>query len=239
MGKLSARIALVLGAIWTIWNSTLVVLAFWVHRPWAHVVERHWARGWCRILGIRLHYHHLDRIPRYPAYVVAPNHNSNFDIVVMSTVPHNFKYLSKSSVRFLPFLGQALWVLGTYWIKRDRSGRDLEVMKRVERRLGEGISVLIFPEGTRSRDGNLGRLKKGAFKTAANAGAPLLPVGLSGTFAISPRGKLPSRRGFPVHVNIGEPFHVDPEAPVEQEMQRFEEVMLALLEENSRFAGKQ
>ena len=223
-------IALFLLAIWTSVMSLGVVLFFLWPSSIGHWIERTWSKGWCYLLGIRVRVLHPERLRDAPAMVLAPNHQSMFDILVLSTLPYEFRYLSKKQVRNIPFLGWALNVLGTYWVSRDHTGQDLNVMKAVEEGLRQGYSVMIFPEGTRSTTGKLLPFKKGAFRTALNAGVPICPIAVSGTFDIAPPRKLPYRRGHDVTVRIGQPFYPNPDMPLEDVMLEYRGVLEGLLE---------
>ncbi len=221
----------VLGILWTAFMSLMVITLFSMNPRWGHNGERLWARWWCRLFGIRVHLENAQNLPKAGA-VLAPNHSSMWDILVTATLPVDFKFISKRQVRKIPFLGYCLNVMGTYWLDRDSSGKDIAVLKTVENGLRNGIPVLMFPEGTRSRTGELLPFKKGAFRTAANAGVPLCPMAISGTFAIAPPQKLPARRGHEVVIRIGEPFHVDPADSLEQVSDEFRAKLVGLLEMN-------
>ena len=124
----------------------------------------------------------LEKIDRTKRYVILINHNSMFDIPILYFVPLDFRWVSKREVWKIPFFGQLLFLHGDILIDR---GRRAEAMTRLLREgslwLDRGVSVAIFPEGTRSKDGEIHRFKAGAFQLAREAGAELLPVVLDGT----------------------------------------------------------
>lgn len=230
--KVRGVLFLFLAAIWTVFISSAVILAALVAPSFAKTLERWWAKVLCLIFGIRLRVHGLEFLRAAPAFVLAPNHQSIFDIIVISTLPIDFRYLSKREIAYIPFLGWAVKAMGNYWVKRDRSPADLAVMKQVEDGLKAGNSVLIFPEGTRSRSGELLPFKKGAFKTASNAGVPVLPIAISGTFGIAPPGTLPYQRGFDVILRVSRPFPTRPPSPLDKLMGEFRQEIVSLLATN-------
>lgn len=118
----------------------------------------------------------LDKVPRDRAIVLAPNHISDFDPVFVLGMILDFsryRILAKKELFKNPFIGWFLGCLGAVPI--DRGKGDTETIDRVIAECKQGTKVLVFPEGTRSKDGRLGKLKSGAFVIAAKAGADILP----------------------------------------------------------------
>lgn len=118
----------------------------------------------------------LDKVPRDRAVVLAPNHISDFDPVFVLGMILDFsryRILAKKELFKNPFIDWFLGCLGAVPI--DRGKGDTETIDRVIAECKQGTKVLVFPEGTRSKDGRLGKLKSGAFVIAAKAGADILP----------------------------------------------------------------
>lgn len=124
----------------------------------------------------------LENIEKGKAYVIVINHTSMTDIMALYFVPLQFRWVSKREVFRIPFFGQFLMLHGDIAIER---GNGSEAMRKVissgRKWLGRGVSVSVFPEGTRSRDGEIHRFKAGAFALAHEAGAEILPVVMQGT----------------------------------------------------------
>ena len=127
----------------------------------------------------------LENVDKNKPYVIVINHNSMVDIIALYFVRLNFRWVSKQEVFRMPYIGPMLWMHGDIAIKR---GRATESMKKVindgKMWLGRGVSVAIFPEGTRSKDGEIQRFKGGAFALAKEAGVEILPVVMEGTTKI-------------------------------------------------------
>ena len=124
----------------------------------------------------------LERIDRRQRYVIAVNHNTVIDIPTLYYIPLNFRWVSKREVFRVPFFGQYLVLHGDICIDRGRAAEALEQMVRKGKMwIGRGASIAIFPEGTRSKDGEIHRFKAGAFTLAREAGVDILPVVLDGT----------------------------------------------------------
>ncbi len=116
------------------------------------------------------------------SYVIVLNHNSMADIICFYCVPLVFKWVSKREVYKIPYIGRFLLMHGDIIIDRGSASEAMaKVMEQGKMWIGRGASVCIFPEGTRSKDGEIHRFKAGAFLLAKKAGAPILPVVLDGT----------------------------------------------------------
>lgn len=124
-----------------------VGLGFMIYPPFGQRMHRLWAQGICFALGIHFRCINLERMEPGKAYIVAPNHSSGMDILVMAALPFPFKWISKKEMGQIPLFGWAMRKMGNYFVSRDRSGKDLNVMQSVEDGLKSGNSVMIFPKG--------------------------------------------------------------------------------------------
>lgn len=124
----------------------------------------------------------LENIDSNKRYVMVINHNSMLDIPALYNVPLNFRWVSKREVFQIPFFGQFLMLHGDIAIERGNPAAAMKlVMERGVKWLSRGVSVSIFPEGTRSKTGEIGRFKSGGFRLAQEAGVEILPVVVNGT----------------------------------------------------------
>jgi 1-acyl-sn-glycerol-3-phosphate acyltransferase len=122
------------------------------------------------------------------AYVVVANHQSFLDIFLLSNIPHEMKWVAKKSLFKIPWVGWAFYVSGDIPVDRGDPASAAAVLAKARRYLARGMSVMIFPEGTRSKDGQLLPFKAGAFKLAIDAGVPVLPIAISGSAQGMPKG---------------------------------------------------
>jgi len=130
------------------------------------------------------------------AYVILANHRSYFDILAFyGHWPRQFRWVMKAELRRVPFLGWATAVLGNLFIDRHDRGRAMAQLREAQSLLAQGISVMLFPEGTRSASGRMLDFRKGGFVLAVDAGLPILPVSISGTYPILPPHRLTPRPG--------------------------------------------
>ncbi len=124
----------------------------------------------------------LENIDKSKSYVIAINHNSMADILALYFLPLNFRWVSKREVFRIPYIGQLLTIHGDIAIDRkDGANAMRKVTELGKMWIGRGVSIAMFPEGTRSKSGEIGRFKQGAFALAKEAGVEILPVVMHGT----------------------------------------------------------
>ena len=124
----------------------------------------------------------LENIDKNKSYVIVINHNSMADILALYFVPLNFRWVSKREVFRIPYIGQMLSIHGDIAIDRSRGADSMRKVTEMGKMwIGRGVSIAMFPEGTRSKSGDMGRFKQGAFALAKEAGVEILPVVLHGT----------------------------------------------------------
>lgn len=167
------------------------------------------ARIWSRILfmtsGVRVRVHGRQGLNAHEPAVFVANHQSLFDPpVLFHAIPSNLRVIAKKSLFLIPIFGQALWAAGVIPIDRRDRKRSINSMNKASRKIRSGLSVLVFAEGTRSRDGRLLPLKKGAFILAIQAGVPVQPVVIQGSRDVHPPGSIFARPGT-VHVTFLKP----------------------------------
>jgi 1-acyl-sn-glycerol-3-phosphate acyltransferase len=122
------------------------------------------------------------------AYVVVSNHESNADPFLLSWLPWDMRWVAKQELFRVPFAGWAIALAGDIPLRRGKAESVREMFTECRRTLDAGLSVMMFPEGTRSRDGHLLPFKDGAFDLAIQAGVPILPLALTGTHDCMPKG---------------------------------------------------
>ncbi len=138
------------------------------------------------------------------AYVVVSNHQSMLDIFMLARLPREMKWVAKAELFRIPWIGWMFRLSGDIPVDRAAAQSGREAMARARRYLQGGMHVMLFPEGTRSRDGSLLPFKPGAFKLAIEAGAPVLPIAICGSAEGMPKGS-PWVRPARVRARILEP----------------------------------
>ena len=142
----------------------------------------------------------IENIDPKKAYVMTLNHNSMADIITIYNLPLVFKWVSKKEVYRIPIVGRLLYTHGDIVINRASAKEAMQLVhERGKEWLAKGASVAIFPEGTRSKDGEIHNFKAGAFLLAKDAGAPILPIVLNNTNKMMRKGWLMNWRN---HITI-------------------------------------
>ena len=153
-------------------------------------IMRWWGRKFIRIGGWDVRVGGLEYLPSGGAILVA-NHQSLVDIpLLLAAVPREVRFLAKRELGRIPLFGFAMRKAGNLFIDREDPRDAIHLVREATERIGRGQMVVIFPEGTRSRDGDVGEFKPGAFYLARKKGIPLLPVLLDGGKEALPRGSL-------------------------------------------------
>lgn len=148
------------------------------------------------ISGTRVATEGLERLADPRRTVVMSNHVSNLDPpVLFQVLGVDFKAVAKKQVFATPFFGAVLRMAGFIEVDRGNREQTRQAMERTAQSLRDGACFLVFPEGTRSRTGELGEFKKGAFVAAIESGSRILPVALTGTRELMPRGRFVIRPG--------------------------------------------
>jgi 1-acyl-sn-glycerol-3-phosphate acyltransferase len=211
MSKLRTILVFIpLVALYTILCGSLSLLLALVFRSGdpSHFVARMWAWLILKTCGIRVLVDGLENFDRRRIYVFASNHQSLFDIpILFAYLPISFRILFKKSLLNIPFLGWHLLLCGHIPVERENPVRARQSLDRAAEYVRRKGSVVVFPEGTRSRDGSIGRFKHGSFLLAIRAGVPIVPVTISESWRVMERGKV-TVHPRTVHVNLDHPLSV-------------------------------
>lgn len=160
----------------------------------AHRCARAWARLILATTGVRTSARGVERVDRGVSYVFVSNHQSIYDVpVLFAALPLQLRIIAKASLGRFPVLGWHLRWTGHLLVDRARAGAG--ALRQVARMMRRGHSLIVFPEGTRSADGRVGRFRRGLFLLAIDAGLPVVPVAVAGTRRVMRKGRLTTRPG--------------------------------------------
>lgn len=179
----------------------------------AHRCARVWSWLILKTTGVRVGVEGLHRITPGTTYIFESNHQSIYDTpVLFASLPYQLRIIAKDSLAQFPVLGWHLRRGGHLFVDRRHPDRAA-ILKRWRALVSEGLSLIIFAEGTRSPDGRVGRFKAGSFLLAIEAGLPIVPVAIIGTREVMPKGRLrtePAAVTLIVHDPIQPPAIADP-----------------------------
>lgn len=195
-----AIVTIVLSAI------ALLVSFFDSHGKALHHMAKFWARIHLMTSGIKVSVTGLENITS-PPYIFMCNHQSALDIFsLFVALPVQFKWVAKRELFFIPFLGWAMKRAGYISLDRKHPREALKAMDDAAKKIRGGMNILIFPEGTRSKDGILLPFKKGVFAFVVRAQVPVVSVGISGSSRLQPKGSfIPNKKGV-IYIRIGKPI---------------------------------
>jgi 1-acyl-sn-glycerol-3-phosphate acyltransferase len=188
-------------AIYTAVLGTMSVASslFGRNRYFGHACARAWSWLILATTGVQVRVEGLEHLTPRRTYIFVSNHQSIYDIpIVFWSLPYQLRIIAKESLARFPFLGWHLRRTGHMFVDRANPNRAA-IFARWSQLVAQGLSLIIFPEGTRSRDGSVGRFKAGSFLLAIEAGLPVVPLAIEGSRYVMRKGRL---RTCPGHVAL-------------------------------------
>jgi len=174
-----------------------------------HWLSKAYSKTLLLICGVKLEVIGRENVDTRRNYIYVSNHLSYFDIpVFMQAAPTDYRFIYKSSINYVPFFGWSLYLGGYIPINRENVRKALKSLQRGIKKLEKGYSLIIFPEGTRSRTGEINKFKKGIFYLAYHSNAKIVPVTIIGTNKIMPPDRLRINSGR-VKVIFAEPINFE------------------------------
>jgi 1-acyl-sn-glycerol-3-phosphate acyltransferase len=227
-------------------GAASIVSSLFDHRGhFAHRCARAWSWLILKTTGVNVTVEGLERLMPNTTYIFVSNHQSHYDTpVVFNSLPYQLRIIAKASLAKFPVLGWHLKRGGHLFVNRrdpDRAG----ILKRWRALVSEGLSLIVYAEGTRSDDGHVARFKAGSFLLAIQAGLPMVPLAIVGTRAVMPKGRLrtePANVTLVVHDPIQPPAILEPTTQDAKALaSRVHDIVAGTVEklQNSRTAGSQ
>jgi len=174
-----------------------------------HRCARLWGKVALLVNGVRVEVEGLEHVHEESPYIFMSNHQGSYDIFAfLGCLPFQFKWLAKKELFSIPVIGWAMTAAGYISIDREGTRETVKAMNKAAQKIREGMSVVIFPEGTRSADGSIQPFKKGGFTLAIKSKVPIVPMAIAGSREIMPKDKLTLNPGE-IRVRIGEPIETE------------------------------
>ncbi len=187
-----------------------IVLLFRQRKAAFFIVERLWSPALLFIVGAKIK--SIDKhkvIDLKEPVIFASNHQSNFDIpAIINQTPQHLHFIAKQEIKKVPFLGQYVTAMGFIFVDRKNKEKAKESLEKAANLIKSGRDVVIFPEGTRSKNGKIQQFKRGAFIIAKEGKVNIVPVAIKGTDKINPAGRFELRPGK-ITVKYGDLIYSD------------------------------
>lgn len=182
-------VATILTALATMIGSILFGGKWWGYWP-AHI----WARLFCILSFVRVKVYGRENIDKNESYVFIANHQGAYDIfAIYGYLNHNFKWMMKESLSKIPLVGFACKCAGHIMVDRNNPQGIRRTMENARETLKDGMSIVVFPEGSRTKTGYMSAFKKGAFMLASQFELPMIPLTIDGSYDIlTSKGKIPA-----------------------------------------------
>lgn len=215
----------------------------WRNSEFVHKEQQLWSRCFFWLFGLGHEVEGTENLEKGQSYVFVANHVSLFDVwLIYGWLPVVFKWIMKQELRKVPFVGTGCYAAGHIFIDRRHPRSAMESLERAKKILTDGVSLVVFPEGTRSKNGEVQSFKRGAFQVAFELGLPVVPISLSGMYNVVPKGSLFVHPFTRTKMKVGKPIdlkdymHADPEDSAAVKKEQLE--VMELLR-NQIVAGKE
>jgi 1-acyl-sn-glycerol-3-phosphate acyltransferase len=203
--------------MWLLKNSVVILYSFLVailsilifpvdyKHKLSNLLMKVWTNFVLFIYGIKVNVYGGENIDASKGKIYIANHSSYLDIFVqLAKLPDNVRMIYKKEINKVPLLGWAMLAAGFIPIDRENIRSAMKSLGKASEKVKKGLSVVIYPEGTRTKDGKTGEFKRGMFYLADKSQADIIPVSMSGTFELMPGGSLKVKSGK-VNMVIGKP----------------------------------
>lgn len=181
-----------LGILITLICSAIIIIMLPIagNAKWGSYPAMFWARALCAISLVRVKVEGQEHLDPKASYIFVANHQSLYDIpLVYGWLKNNFKWIIKKEFRKMPVMGYLCYRMGHIFIDRSNPMRAKQSLDQAKQNLKKGnTSIFLFPEGTRTRNGQVGRFKRGAFTIARDLHLPIVPVSIIGAYEALPKG---------------------------------------------------
>ena len=207
-------------------TSTVIVGGFFGDASfWGYYPPRIWSKLFCAISLVKVEVKGRENIKDNESYIFVANHQGSYDIfLVYGYLNHNFKWVLKHTLRKVPMVGKACEAAKHIFVDRTNPKGIKRTIEEAKKTLQGGMSVVVFPEGTRSSDGRIKKFKRGAFQLAVDLNMPVVPMTINGSYNILPKSSFfvqPGKLTLQIHEPIMPPAEgFDMDTIVEESYQK-------------------
>ncbi len=175
---------------------------------WGYYPPHFWGKLWCWLFFVKVKVNKEAEIDPSTSYVFVANHQGAYDIFsIFGFLNHNFRWMMKKSITKIPLIGMACKYSEQIFVDRSSAMAMARSIIEAKKRLRNGMSIVVFPEGTRTLDGKMSAFKKGAFKLAMDFKLPIVPLTIDGSFNILPRTSIVNIKYGKIILTIHKPIY--------------------------------
>lgn len=175
---------------------------------WGYYPPHIWGKCWCWLLFVKVEVKNRENIDSKTSYVFVANHQGAYDIfTIYGFLNHNFKWMMKKSIEKIPFVGAACKLSGHIMVDRSSTVAMSKSIDDAKKRLQNGMSLVVFPEGARTFNGKMKSFKRGAFKLAHDFDLPIVPITIDGSFNVLPRTSMGNVKPNRIIITIHKPLY--------------------------------
>ena len=190
---------------------TIFVCSFGKATTSSYYIAKVWGMVMCWVSLVKVTVVGRENIDKNTSYVFVANHQGAYDIFsIYGFLGHNFKWMMKKSLEKIPFVGYACRRAGQIFVDNSSPATVKQTMQEAHDRLQGGLSLTVFPEGTRTKTGKIKSFKRGAFQLAVELNMPVVPVTISGAYEIMPKDAKLTKWGH-ITLTIHKPIHAPAE----------------------------
>ena len=201
---------------------TMLVSILGAGRTLGYYIPHYWAKLWCILMFIRIEVKGRENIDKKTSYVFIANHQGAYDIfLIFGYLNHNFRWMMKKSLEKIPFVGFACKISEQIMVDRSSASAIQKTMETAKTILRGGISLVVFPEGSRTPDGKMKPFKRGAFMLATEFGLPIVPLTIDGSYNVMTKKSKwinPGKIILTIHKPISQPGNGEKSKEVMEEM---------------------
>lgn len=215
----------------TVLYGTICFLTAWVYRPFSRMLALWWVRNILFVAGVKIVVTGLEKLEPQKRYVFVANHQSQLDIpVLMGGLHHQLSFIAKKELFAIPFFGWGMYALGHIWIDRANARKAHQSIQRaIQRLVKDNISLALFPEGTRSKDGTIGSFKQGSFSLVQQAGVEVVPIAIKNSSQLLSKHSFMIKQGT-VYLSVCDPVTIDNSMSKAEISSRVREIIVKELE---------
>lgn len=192
-------------------TTTIVGSALGMGKTFGYYPAHWWARAFCWFTLVKVVVKGRENIDPDTSYVFVANHQGAYDIFsIYGYLNHQFRWMMKKGLMKIPLVGYSCKVAGHIYVDNSTPGAVRATMQTAEKQLSKGMSVVVFPEGSRSLDGRMHSFRRGAFTLATEFKLPVVPITVDGAYKVMPRKAWLPRYGT-ITLTIHKPIEAGPD----------------------------